>query len=130
MTTPKLLIVEDDFIIQMFLERVVSKMGLKVVGKASNSDDAIFLVNKTLPDIILMDIGLSGIRDGIETVRLIKEKHDIPTVFITGNSDTKTLERAEKVNPIHIIKKPIDEEMLKSEFDKICKKLSPKKETN
>lgn len=119
----KVLIVEDDCIIQMFLEKVISDMGCNIVGLADNSDDGLQMVAKHSPDIILMDIGIGGKKDGIETTEIVKEKYKTPVVFITGNSDPATLKRAKATNPIHIIKKPIDEQKLTNEFNIICQKL-------
>ena len=70
-----------------------------------------------------MDIGIGGKKDGIETTEIVKEKYKTPVVFITGNSDPATLKRAKATNPIHIIKKPIDEQKLTNEFNIICQKL-------
>ena len=57
---------------------------------------------------------------------IINIEYKIPFVFITGNSDVSTIERAKKTNPLHIIRKPIDENQLKAEFEVICGKLSAK----
>lgn len=118
------LIVEDDFIIQMFLSNVITDVGCNVMGKVSNSEDALMFVSQQTPDIILMDIGISGDKDGVETAEIINELYDLPIVFITGNSDVKTLERAVNTNPVHIIRKPIDEDMLKYECKLILAKLN------
>jgi response regulator of citrate/malate metabolism len=58
-------------------------------------------------------VGIAGDKDGIETAELLNEKYDIPIIFITGNSDQSTIERAKKVNPVEFIFKPIDEDRLK-----------------
>ena len=71
---------------------------------------------KTKPDLILMDIGLSGDKDGIETSELINKDYDIPILFMTGNSDHSTIERAKATNPIDILLKPIDEGRLRNKL--------------
>ena len=119
----KVMIVEDDFIIQMFLETAIENYGCEVVGLADNSDDALLAIKEQRPDLIFMDIGISGTADGIETATLINSKYNIPIAFITGNSDEATLTKAKATNPIHIIKKPIDEVKLKKELSIICDKL-------
>jgi two-component system, response regulator PdtaR len=112
----KVLIVEDEFIIQLFIARTLRKGGLEIVGEASSSEEAILIIDKNRPDLILMDIGIKGALDGIEAARFINSVHRIPIAFITGNSDLKTLERASSVHPLAILFKPLDERRL---FDKV-----------
>ncbi|WP_339712786.1 response regulator [uncultured Kriegella sp.] len=120
----KVLIIEDNFIIQMFLESIITDMGHEVANTVDNSEDALDFIEANKPNLILLDIGISGSRDGIETSQIIYEKYKIPVIFITGNSDESTLERAKKTKPIHIIHKPIDDHKLKSEFAGIFEKLN------
>ncbi|MGJ8733364.1 response regulator [Cellulophaga fucicola] len=121
----KVLVVEDNMIIQMFIESIIEGMNC-VVRTASNSNEALSTLKHFTPDVILLDIGLSGDKDGIEVAEIINIEYKIPFVFITGNSDVSTIERAKKTNPLHIIRKPIDENQLKAEFEVICGKLSAK----
>lgn len=119
----KILIVEDNFIIQMFLEEILSGIGHEVLDSTDNGDDALAIVKEHSPDVVLLDIGLSRGWNGIELAGIIDEKYQIPFVFLTGNSDYATLENARSKGPIHIISKPIDEDKLKMEFDIIVEKL-------
>lgn len=109
MSIKKILIAEDDMIIQMFLSKIINNAGFRVVGEARNYIEILKLVDKTQPDLIVMDIGLEGEKDGIETARVLSKKNNIPILFITGNSDKATMDRANEVEPIGIIFKPIDE---------------------
>lgn len=109
----KIFIVEDDVIIQMFIERILSNLGLDIIGEARTGDDALEFLQDHRPDFILMDIGLAGDKDGIEVAELVHQKYHIPVIFLTGNSDKATLEKANKTNPIGFINKPIDEVSLK-----------------
>ena len=110
----KIFIVEDDMIIQMFIERILGNLGLDIVGEARTGDETLAFLENNRPDFILMDIGLAGDKDGIETAEIINEKYQIPIIFLTGNSDKPTLARANKTNPIGFINKPIDEASLKN----------------
>lgn len=114
----KVMIVEDDFIIRMFIEKVVKSLGADIVGKASESLEAIELCKQCLPDLILMDIGIRGKIDGIETTRQIKQNCKTEVIYLTGNSDEKTLERAKETGPYGFIFKPIDELKLVRELGK------------
>ncbi len=112
MALKSVLIVEDDFIIQMFLKRILIRTGFEVIGHAKSGEEAISLIEIKVPDLILMDIGIKGTRDGVETFKEIKKKYPVSVVFITGNSDQATIERALETNPLGIIFKPISENQL------------------
>ena len=103
------MIVEDDFIIRMFIEKVIKSLGADIVAKASESNEAITHFVNHKPDLILMDIGIRGNLDGIQTVQQIREKGQTEVIYLTGNSDEKTIERAQETQPFGYIFKPIDE---------------------
>ena len=113
MKLEKILIIEDDMIIQLFISKVLKNAGFEISGEGRSCKQALELVAKTKPDLILMDIGIVGDKDGIETAELINKDYDIPILFMTGNSDSTTTERARATNPIDILLKPIDEGRLK-----------------
>ncbi len=119
----KVLVVEDNFIIQMFLEEIISGMGHEILASTDNGREALAMSKTLSPDVIMLDIGLSGGLNGIELADIINEKYKIPFVFLTGNSDRITLEKAKSTGPLHIITKPIDEDKLKTEFNIIIEKL-------
>ena len=122
--TPKVMVVEDDFIIRLFIEKVLRSMGCEIVAKASSSDEAIQLSMDHEPDIIIMDIGIKGKADGIDTAKIIKEKSKVQIVFLTGNSDAMTLAKAKDINPLGFIFKPIDEDRLKGKFTEFIGELN------
>jgi len=109
MAIETILIAEDDMIIQMFLNRVLTQAGYTIVGEARRSDQVLTLAKEHQPDLILMDIGLEGPKDGVETAEELTKESRIPFLFLTGNSDESTIERAKKAGPIGFVFKPIDE---------------------
>ncbi len=118
----KIAIIEDDLIIQMYLERVAMNANFEVVGTAENFKQAIQLIETKKPELVLLDIGLRGSIDGIETAKVISDRFSIQHVFMSGNSDTLTHQSAIDTNPLGFIKKPIDEASLKNkliEFRKV-----------
>jgi CheY-like chemotaxis protein len=65
------------------------------------------------PDLILMDIGLAGSLDGIETLREIRKQFSIPVIFITAYTSPAILERIREVRPDGYIVKPfMDSDLL------------------
>jgi CheY-like chemotaxis protein len=109
----KILIVEDDEIISQIIELQLQKLGYIVSGRAVNGQDAITLTDKTNPNAILMDIFLDGNMDGIEAAKIIKEKFNIPIIFITGYSDDNILERIRTIQSAQFILKPFTNDDLR-----------------
>lgn len=111
-----ILIVEDDMIIAMVLERMVKKLNFNVLDKVITGAKAIELAQELDPDLILMDIQLKDDVDGIEAMQKIRETSDVPVIYITGNSDQYNLNRAKETNFIRYLIKPIRIDDLKESF--------------
>lgn len=108
----KVLIVEDESIVALDIRNKMRRKGHEVVGIASNGQEAIGLAIRMQPDIILMDVGLKGDLDGIETVRQLRLKFDTPVIYLTAFADAATKYRAEATNPSAYLNKPFDEDVL------------------
>lgn len=108
----RVLIVEDDLIISLVTENIVTELGHEVVGKAVSGDEAIELALLHKPNLILMDIRLKGEMDGIEAVKEIQEKISTSVIYLTGNSDRLNYERAQETKFIDLISKPFTKEDL------------------
>jgi len=106
-TKPQILIVEDEPLIADDIAFILEDEGYKVVGKAIDTEEAVELIEKTNPDIILLDISLEGDdEDGIDLANRINETYKIPFVFITSHADKLTINRVKKTNPCGFILKP------------------------
>jgi two-component system, response regulator PdtaR len=105
----KILIVEDIIIVATDLKKRLNKLGYNIVGIADNGRATLKIIEETNPDLILMDIILKGDLDGIETVKIINELHDIPHIYLTAHYDDNTLQRASKTQPYGYITKPFDD---------------------
>lgn len=117
MRDEKILIVEDERIIAIDLQRRLERFGYTVAGIAAEGSKALELVQELSPDIVLMDIMLVGEMDGIETAVKIKKKASIPIIFLTAYSDEKTLERAKTAEPSGYILKPFKDKELYTTID-------------
>jgi DNA-binding LytR/AlgR family response regulator len=103
----RILIVEDDPIIGADLEDRLQELGYETLGPISTGEEAVAFFDQNLaPDLVLMDIQLGGQLDGIETVRLIQQKHTSTFIFLTSNSDDATFTRAKSVKPSAFLSKP------------------------
>lgn len=103
----KVLIVEDEMIIALLLERMVRNLGHKVMDKVVSGEEAISVVQKQQPDLILMDIRLQGEIDGIEAMARIHETSDIPVIYISGNTDALDQEKIKSTEYIEFLSKPV-----------------------
>jgi CheY-like chemotaxis protein len=117
MAEGRILIVEDEHIVAMGIKRMLKNLGYTVTGVASSGEDAIVKAESTFPDVVLMDIMLKGDMDGVEAAKKIKEKFEIPIVYLTAYSDNKILERAKTTEPLGYIIKPFDEKDLYSNIE-------------
>lgn len=105
----KVLVVEDDPASAVILEKILFKADYEVVSVESTGQDAINAIEEHDPDIVLMDISISGGMDGVETAIQIKAIKELPIIYLTGYSDEETLERAQKTTPFAYILKPFRE---------------------
>lgn len=115
----KILIVEDDMLLSLVEERFVQKLGHNVVAKTGSGEDAIKKTAEFSPDLIMMDIILKGEMDGIETMEAIRKESEVPVIYLSGNSDRLSYERARKTKFVDYLVKPIDYEDLKKSFQKV-----------
>jgi two-component system, response regulator PdtaR len=109
-----ILIVEDDGLIALYLTELMEKTGYLIVGTVSTGEMVLRLLeNYIKPDLILMDIGLAGSLDGIETARQVQQRFSVPVIFVTAYTSENTLERIREIAPEGYIGKPfLDNEIL------------------
>lgn len=116
-TKKTLLIVEDEQLIAEDLKDIVLALGYDVAGIADNSATAIALAKEKSPDLITMDVTLSGPVDGISTVELIRKESDVPVIYITVFTTDSILERAKKTKPSGYIIKPFNERQVRTAIE-------------
>ena len=120
----KILIVEDEELYADRLEMLVEKIGYEHFATVDNSKDALALLQKSLPDLILMDVHIQGEHDGVELAALIQKEHLIPIIFITSLHDDLTFKRASRTNPLSFLVKPFNNLQLQRTIELTVKKLS------
>jgi PAS domain S-box-containing protein len=102
----QILVVEDEVIVGMDIQRRLKNLGYIVPVVVSSGEEAITKVRENNPDLVLMDINLHGEMDGIETASQIHSFSEIPVIYLTAYTDGKTLERAKITEPYAYIIKP------------------------
>lgn len=106
MKNANVLIVEDEVIIAKDMSLTLTKLGYNVVGHSVSGQDAVHMAAEKRPDVVMMDVMLKGDVNGIEAAKEIKQKHNIPVVFITAYSDEDTLSRTHLSSPFGYLVKP------------------------
>ncbi len=107
MTSNTILIVEDDALISANMELVLSEYGYVVLPSVSSGEDAVQQALSKHPDVILMDIQLSGRMNGIQAAEKIHATSDIPVIYTTAYSDDERLTHAELTGPYGYLVKPV-----------------------
>jgi DNA-binding LytR/AlgR family response regulator len=105
-------IVEDELVIARTILNTLDELGYSHCGPAINYSEAMEMLEHNKPDLLLLDIQLSGKKDGIDVAEKINELYPSPFIFLTANSDAETIERAKKVKPHAYIVKPFTKEEL------------------
>ena len=82
------------------------------IGTAASGHEAIALADTEHPDLVLMDIVLSGELDGVETAHILLERYDIPVLYLTELADEAQFERARTTSPATYLTKPFNEREL------------------
>jgi len=103
----RVLIIEDDMILALSLEIMLKKIGYKEVKKAHTGEKALETIVDFEPDLMLVDIFLGAGISGIDVVKKVQEKKDVPVIYITGNSDDYHRKQADETNYLSYMVKPI-----------------------
>ena len=104
----KVLVVEDEVLTAKSLKLDIEDLGVKVLGPVAKGENSVDIALKENPDLILMDIRLSGSMNGVEAAQQILLKKKIPIVFMTGFALKDIKGQAQKLNPIDYLEKPVD----------------------
>jgi hypothetical protein len=117
MAKTRILVVEDEGIISWDMENTLNRMGYEVAGAVDSGEEAIQKAVETKPDLVLMDIVLKGEMDGVEAAKQIRDRLDIPVIYLTSYADEQTLQRAKITEPFGYLLKPFEEKELHSTIE-------------
>jgi CheY-like chemotaxis protein len=126
MSKISILIVEDEAIVAYDLANKIRQMGYEVVGTAATGEEAIELARLHRPELMLMDIQLAGAIDGITAVQQIHSECNLPTLFLTANSDPHTNERMRLAGSVGCIQKPFDKRDIRLQIEKALNQVTTK----
>jgi two-component system sensor histidine kinase/response regulator len=110
----RILVVEDEALVARDIEHQLRHLGYQPVGHTGRGDEAIRLALALRPDLVLMDIQLTGPVDGISAAQAIREQCGLPVVFLTAFAADDVLARAKLTEPFGYILKPFSERELRT----------------
>ena len=114
-----ILIAEIDTKIVSQLENYLIPLGHKVYPAVASGEDLMEQVKILNPSLIITDINLNGQLDGIEAIARLESSYKIPYIFITAFDDFSRLINSYYLDPVSIIKKPVDQTNLRECIDKV-----------
>ncbi len=117
MNKRRIMLVEDERVVAADIEECVKGLGYEVVGSAATGTEALRMAAQTVPDLILMDIKLKGVLDGIDVAGALYDQFKIPVVYLTAHADVEILERAKKTAPSGYVLKPFDDRTLRTAIE-------------
>lgn len=103
-----IMVVEDERIVSLFLQRALVSLGHEVPVVAVSGDEALTAARRSRVDLALLDIGLEGAMDGITLCERLARDHQIGSVFLSSHSDAETLARADRAGALGYIVKPFE----------------------
>lgn len=111
-TRARVLIIEDEPIIAMDIETIVRDLGHDVTGVAVTRDEAVALALEDRPGLVLADIQLADDSSGIDAVKDILQRFQVPVIFITAFPER--LLTGERPEPTFLITKPFQRSTVKA----------------
>lgn len=113
----KIVVAEDDFVVAKNLSISLEEAGYEVVASKETGEELLDYLQEQKPDLVILDINLAGLIDGIAVAHQLKEKGDIPFLFLTSDRDRSTLEKAKLTQPSGYLIKPFDTDELVSAIE-------------
>ena len=122
---PRILIVEDNAAYSEVLKIMLLNIGFNQIEQAFNFQSSLEIAKTFKPEIALLDIELGEQKDGIELANQLNQQSPIPIVFITGNYNIETYDRARMAGPFSFINKDISQLKLKQAIELSILKHNP-----
>ncbi len=110
--TTDVLIIEDEPLIALDLKQIVTDLGHRVRNVARTQRQAIEIMGRSAPGLILADIQLADGSSGLDTVKEILAHHSLPVIFITAYPER--LLTGARPEPTFLITKPFQDDVVKA----------------
>jgi CheY-like chemotaxis protein/DNA-directed RNA polymerase specialized sigma24 family protein len=110
----RVLIIEDEPLISMQLEGLVTDLGHTVVGTAATHAQAVEIFKRNPAGLVLADIQLADGSSGIDAVEDLLKFGDVPVIFITAYPER--LLTGERPEPTYLVTKPFQETTVRAQI--------------
>jgi signal transduction histidine kinase/CheY-like chemotaxis protein len=117
MAKARIFVVEDEVIVAEVLKMNLERSGYEIAGHEIYGEAVVESVARSKPNLILMDIRLKGKMDGISAAIQVRERFNIPIIYLTAYGDAETVERAKETAPYGYLIKPFELETLRSTIE-------------
>lgn len=104
----RILIVEDESLVAMDMERMLLNLGYDIIPNVNNYASAVQTIEQNKPDLVLLDITLNDTKTGIDLSALLQQQFRIPFIYVTSHSDRKTMDDALGTKPNGYLLKPFE----------------------
>lgn len=111
------LLVEHERVVANDLERTLAALGYDVTASVASAAAAIHAAETRRPDLVLMDVHVNGLQDGVEAARVLRTRFELPIVFVTDSADAGTVGRVGPIEPYGYLVKPIRTDDLRVAVD-------------
>jgi PAS domain S-box-containing protein len=117
MDKARILVVEDENLLAEDIQARLTGFGYAVPAIAQSAEEALQKAAEVQPDLVLMDIRLKGEMDGVDAARILRERFNLPVIYLTADADDATLARAKATEPLGYLLKPLEEKRLYSTIE-------------
>lgn len=123
----RILIVEDESLVSLFLQGVLQDLGHSVSGVAPSLRTALAIAAGTPSDLAIVDIGLAGDGgDGIDAAIALRNRYNIPALLMTGASFDDVGPRLHDAQPVGFLTKPYTESEVATALQTALQRMSLK----
>ena len=126
MSVIRILAVEDDAIYAQTIRVTVEQAGYEIIDVIANGEEALLEIERSKPDLLLLDVRISGRYSGIELAEKVGK--DVPVIFITSLREREIFERAKATRPVAFLLKPFDMLMLSNTIELAIAEFAAEKE--
>jgi AmiR/NasT family two-component response regulator len=120
----RVLIAENESIVAIDMKYILEKRGFSVVDMVFSGEDAIQRAEEVKPDLFITGDFSNEEVQGIDAVLTIRNRCDIPVIYITTDNDTDIMQKVNKIGKTEIMTKPFSESDLSKTVETLLSKIA------
>ncbi len=115
----KIMFIDSEILVGKMVVKRLAGSGYDVIELQTRGEDALQILQEEMPDLIIMDVILSGILNGLETAKIITCRYKIPIIFFTTYHEKSIIQRVQKLKPAAILDKFVPFEEIRAVIESI-----------